>query len=805
MNYFKFYKVQKNEDSDPYLFINEANGEGIVAVADGLGGSGSFVHVIEENDKKGNFEKTLKESFLPEYYLKEEVPTEEKEEKVVEKAPENADNASEQAENAEEKGEEQAEEIPVVEEKVTVEEAPKGDEEFEKWVDQMLAPMLDDESDTSALWGSRIAIARTIYYLKSNPNKALSDEETRKEMVEFVYKGLNDVKDTFHLKTGNIAGQSTLPTTLVVMKYKEMEEGVKVEVVWAGDSRGYALIPGKGLKQLTEDDEDGSGAINNLFSIHKEKNANTVLHYKEVLLPKKSAIFACSDGFFDPFDPIDNIGVECVLLDAINKENSYEEFEEEWHAFYKPTTHDDCSISFVSLGYQSYEAFKDDFCDAERMIKVRGLFDDYSKYRKLFLIFDGIEDRPEEYIEERAMARKDSILDIISQAIVSGQEDGVITDKEIAIYEKLKKDKKEEAESKKGEAIYKKRAEILNDINDNIQDCSNIFDVFNLDQGDDVLLAINEANGTYKAFEQANKELEAVNTQLADLEKDQKQVEARGDAIINSKSKKNADGKIIFSLNDRLQELEKYIAEYKQRENENNDITHRKPINCGPDDHYLENARKTSHEARSQYKKWEKAKENLEKVKQDWIDKKPTCNNFFGKIFKLFCGLMNQFFDRKLFEIDREIIEPIKKALEEYHQIGGKIEAIKKEIEKKDKEKEKICAEWQKNMSSLNKDLPKMIENCDHYFTKEAIVKYDLPVNCPQPQEITAEDLKIALDDEYAGIIENYKKCNQSLIDRVFNRSKVELFRSYKDLDENEARKAKKEIAEMEKNYFVID
>ena len=108
-------------------------------------------------------------------------------------------------------------------------------------------------------------------------------------------------------------------------------------------------------------------------------------------------------------------------------------------------------------------------------------------------------------------------------------------------------------------------------------------------------------------------------------------------------------------------------------------------------------------------------------------------------------------------------------------------------------------------MSSLNKDLPKMIENCDHYFTKEAIVKYDLPVNCPQPQEITAEDLKIALDDEYAGIIENYKKCNQSLIDRVFNRSKVELFRSYKDLDENEARKAKKEIAEMEKNYFVID
>ena len=138
------------------------------------------------------------------------------------------------------------------------------------YFDQLIEPMIDYKDDTSALWASRIVIARCVYALMSANGKTeydnLSDEDTRKKLVDFIQAGLNKVKNDFKLQTGPYSGQKILPTTLVFVRYQynEGENKVIAEVLWAGDSRCYALTL-DGLKILSEDDEDNSGSITNCF------------------------------------------------------------------------------------------------------------------------------------------------------------------------------------------------------------------------------------------------------------------------------------------------------------------------------------------------------------------------------------------------------------------------------------------------------------------------------------------------------------------------------------------------------------
>lgn len=65
---------------------------------------------------------------------------------------------------------------------------------------------------------------------------------------------------------------------------------IKVDVVWAGDSRAYAFIPKFGLKQLTTDDEDSSGAIDNLFCIKMESHLGLIYTIIHIYYPQKSNI-----------------------------------------------------------------------------------------------------------------------------------------------------------------------------------------------------------------------------------------------------------------------------------------------------------------------------------------------------------------------------------------------------------------------------------------------------------------------------------------------------------------------------------
>ena len=361
INNFSFYKPEHNEDAEPLALVYPDGKSGFLIVADGLGGSGSFVHRLNEKLYKQIDE--LPTLALEDYYSK-------------------------------------GKNIDLV-------------ESIDEWINVNYAPMIDKKPDTSALWGSRIVITRFAYYLLKNPDADFSDDEVKNDAIEYIYKGLRDVVDYFDLETNLLGNQLTLPTTLVASLFKEGEDGLHVDVIWAGDSRAFALIPGEGLKQLSIDDEDNSGSINNLFAIKNNKNVKTQLRFKRFVLPKKAALFVVSDGFFDPFTPIDDIGVEFTFLDSLKKAESFDELKQNWFEMFADTHHDDCSISFAVFGFDTFDEFKAAFVD--KFDFINNLQEEYFNNKKVINVIKGNEQEPKDYIVERFMSR----LPEISMAIAS--------------------------------------------------------------------------------------------------------------------------------------------------------------------------------------------------------------------------------------------------------------------------------------------------------------------------------------------------------------------------------------------------
>ena len=491
--FFDFYHVVKNEDA--YTFAFECDDWGFLVAADGLGGSGSTVHHLDDKQRK-DLEQVLKRAALPEYFyatpLKQvsceeasekpklnqfehctearcstktedvvgamtavleetlgeaEQPASEadkpaEEDKLTEEdKPAEVDESAEEPTATEEETpteqpggeifEEELTEEEFTEEELTEEEFTEEDgaysptfvdemaPHFASWLDRQLASMLDNEDDTSALWASRIAIMRFVYYMLTHTQAELEEDSVRKEIVDFIYRGLEATRDAFDLRPGDLSGQCVLPTTLVCLRYLNEEDGKRfVQAVWVGDSRGYAFLPDEGLKQLTQDDEDYSGAINNLFALSKDGNRiNTRLNYDFFALPASCALFVCSDGVFDPYAPIDNVGVEDTFLTALEAADSYEALHDGWLAQYTPMRHDDTTVAFKAFGFEDFAAFKASQIGRREMVKSAQ--EDYWASAKAYeLMQDSGNDEPDAYVRQRANTRRPQISAALAAHLV---------------------------------------------------------------------------------------------------------------------------------------------------------------------------------------------------------------------------------------------------------------------------------------------------------------------------------------------------------------------------------------------------
>ncbi len=357
---FKFYSVLKDEDAVPYI------GGNLLAVADGLGGSGSAVHAIDRAKHPDMRREILSCAF----------------------------------------GDMQL---------------PAG--ELEQYINELLGPMSDGKDDTSALWASRIVIARCVYALTAGAfkNAVLSDESVRERLAEFIAKGLHETVAAFNLQKGKYDGQLLLPTTLAFVRYTEQENSVVAEAVWAGDSRLYALTA-DGMKLLSVDDEDESGSITNLFYADNEK---VRLNYLRHELAKPCALMAVSDGVFDPFDPHDHLGVECTVLSAIEENAAAQQACDSLKRFYDGVHGDDATMAFVPFGLVGFAGMQSTF--KKRADLITAIRQQHSEKHSALEVMNLSEEEAAHYVYARTGDRYEHIIPILIEAAEKQSHDIAVT------------------------------------------------------------------------------------------------------------------------------------------------------------------------------------------------------------------------------------------------------------------------------------------------------------------------------------------------------------------------------------------
>lgn len=358
--YFNFYSALKGEDAEPYV------GNSLLVVADGLGGAGSAVHHIDW-EKLGDPAHSFYEAAFGDF---------------------------------------------------------RNENGMEGELKQWMQLVTDGTPDTSALWASRIVIARFVYAMTNIDAFRLGDlreEHLRQCLSEFIKLGLERTARYFSLSVGKYGNQRLLPTTLAAIRYKEGDKMIAAEVIWAGDSRCYALMR-DGVKLLSEDDEDASGAITNLFYAG-DNNIN--LHYKKVILPKPCALFAVSDGTFDPFEPHDHFGLEYMLLSAMTDCGSAKELCAKLQTDYEKIHADDATMAFAAFGFANYAGMQRYF--GERAQYIKEVWKDLCDRKDELEVKNSSVEEAMSYICSRTADKFDAILKTLITCYLDGKQDICLT------------------------------------------------------------------------------------------------------------------------------------------------------------------------------------------------------------------------------------------------------------------------------------------------------------------------------------------------------------------------------------------
>lgn len=378
---FRFYSVLKNEDANPYV------GRGVIAVADGLGGSGSAVHMLRPEQYE-TLRQALYQTVLPWDDWRDD---------------------------------------------------PSQCSYFKDLFD----PMTDGKPDTSALWASRIVMARFAYAVTKGRGALgdLSDPQVRHRLARFLEDGLRAVASEFRLEKGRLDSQILLPTTFAAVFLREEEGAVTAETVWAGDSRCYALT-GAGLKLLSVDDEDATGAITNLFCVGKKP---AVLHYSRFRLQTPCAVLACSDGVFDPYAGHEHLCVEHVFLRAMQQSATIDELRRCLYEHYMNIHADDATMAFRAVGFPSYEAMKQFF--APRAVAVTQMYDRLVRFRLPLEVESYSEDDVCGYIRSRTSDKFEAVVAAACAVLRAGGDDLACVPSIRRAYETAYSRRKEEADS----------------------------------------------------------------------------------------------------------------------------------------------------------------------------------------------------------------------------------------------------------------------------------------------------------------------------------------------------------------------
>lgn len=220
----------------------------------------------------------------------------------------------------------------------------------------------EDRSVTHAAVASRIIMAvfdgAMNVLRRTNGGKTAFDETFAVKLRRALCRALCQTADQLKIRLPqhDLLHVSVLPGTFVAACVDDSVEGMAdIHVIWAGDSRCYRLDE-DGLRVLSEDEEDASGALVNYMN---GGDRPVALNYARYCCgtSKPFAVFVCSDGLFDMTGGDTECGLAKKFADAFAEARGMREAGDRLRALCEPRVGDDCSVSFIAFG--GFEGVRD--------------------------------------------------------------------------------------------------------------------------------------------------------------------------------------------------------------------------------------------------------------------------------------------------------------------------------------------------------------------------------------------------------------------------------------------------------------
>lgn len=215
---------------------------------------------------------------------------------------------------------------------------------------------------TGAYIASRAVSGAIHDWYHENSKKEWQTAEELAEAIDVYIRRSFDVCNSYAADNKRIGGSMVrkFPTTLASAYAEKSSYGVRVHVMWAGDSRVY-LLDQDGLAQLTVDDTDERDAYLNLTADSPMTNVlsadgNYEIHRKTIEIGQPTIIFAATDGCFGYIPSPMEFEYEIVknLVQAKNPKA----FKKNLKAILDECAGDDLLMGYMSFYFSDYSNTK---------------------------------------------------------------------------------------------------------------------------------------------------------------------------------------------------------------------------------------------------------------------------------------------------------------------------------------------------------------------------------------------------------------------------------------------------------------
>lgn len=242
---------------------------------------------------------------------------------------------------------------------------------------------IDNKHFTGAYLASRITRDFTKKHLIEllNSKRNIEVEDLIFSLKEGIIFEMQSYIKENNLPLSKIKGKSirTMPTTMSIIYFANLEKGITVLNIWAGDSRCFSLNPENGLTQMSKDDlMNAQNPFENLKNDSPISNCinadgnfelnNTTKFFKSPLI-----LITATDGAFSYFQ--NPIYFEYFLLLSLTNSKNIEEWKDRLSIELKKHAQDDITLSLVAIGFSSFTELLRSFY--KRWIKIK------SEYQKI--------------------------------------------------------------------------------------------------------------------------------------------------------------------------------------------------------------------------------------------------------------------------------------------------------------------------------------------------------------------------------------------------------------------------------------